>query len=35
MNKIDLKDLDGILLVNKKSSITSYDVIRQIKRVFF
>ena len=29
------KDFDGIVLVNKKPLITSYDVIRMFKRVFF
>lgn len=30
-----LKDFDGILLINKTPGITSYDVIRKLKRVFF
>jgi len=35
MGKVNIKNLDGIVLVNKKPSITSYDVIRQVKKVFF
>jgi len=35
-NKNDsLKDFNGILLVDKPGGITSYDVIRAIKKVFF
>lgn len=29
------KKFNGILLVNKASGITSYDVIRKLKKVFF
>jgi hypothetical protein len=29
------KGFDGIVLINKKPFITSYDVIRIFKRVFF
>jgi len=29
------KNFDGIVLVNKRPFITSYDVIRIFKRVFF
>lgn len=30
-----LKDFNGIILINKLPHITSYDVIRRVKRVFF
>jgi len=30
-----LRDFSGIILVNKHSGITSYDIIRDVKRVFF
>jgi tRNA U55 pseudouridine synthase TruB len=30
-----LKDFDGILLINKPPAVTSYDVIRKLKKVFF
>lgn len=30
-----LKNFDGILLINKTPGITSYDVIRKLKGVFF
>lgn len=30
-----LKDFSGIILVNKHPGITSYDIIRDVKRVFF
>jgi tRNA U55 pseudouridine synthase TruB len=29
------KDFDGIVLINKELSISSYDVIRKFKKVFF
>lgn len=35
-NKSDiLKNFNGILLINKPPGITSYEVIRKIKKVFF
>ncbi len=30
-----LKNFDGILLINKIPGITSFDVIRKLKKVFF
>ena len=30
-----LKDFHGIILADKKTGMTSYDLIRKIKRVFF
>ncbi len=30
-----LEDFNGIILINKLPDMTSYDVIRRIKRVFF
>ena len=30
-----LKDFNGIILINKLPSGTSYDVIRRIKKIFF
>jgi tRNA U55 pseudouridine synthase TruB len=30
-----LENFNGIILVNKKPSISSYDVIRRFKKVFF
>jgi len=30
-----LENFNGIILVNKKLSISSYDVIRRFKKVFF
>jgi hypothetical protein len=30
-----LKDFDGIILIEKRPGTVSYDVIREIKRVFF
>ncbi len=30
-----LRNFSGIILVDKHSGITSYDIIRDIKRVFF
>jgi len=30
-----LRDFNGIILVNKHSGITSYDIIRDVKKVFF
>ncbi len=30
-----LRDFDGVLLINKPPGITSYDVIRELKKVFF
>jgi tRNA U55 pseudouridine synthase TruB len=30
-----LRDFNGIILVNKPAGITSYDVIREIRKVFF
>ena len=30
-----LKYFNGIILINKESGMTSYDVIRDIKKVFF
>lgn len=30
-----LEDFNGIILMNKLPDMTSYDVIRQIKKVFF
>ncbi len=36
INKSDaLRQFDGITLINKIRSISSYDVIRSFKRVFF
>ncbi len=30
-----INDFHGILLADKESGITSYDIIRKIKKVFF
>ncbi len=30
-----LSDFDGFILINKQKNITSYDVIRRIKKIFF
>ena len=30
-----LNDFHGILLIDKESGITSYDILRKIKKVFF
>jgi tRNA U55 pseudouridine synthase TruB len=30
-----LSDFHGIMLIDKESGITSYDLIRKIKKVFF
>ena len=30
-----LKDFNGVILINKLPYMTSYDVIRRVKRVFF
>ncbi len=30
-----LKNFDGILLISKTPGITSFDVIRKLKKVFF
>jgi len=30
-----LRDFNGIILINKHSGITSYDIIRDVKKVFF
>jgi len=30
-----LKDFNGIIIINKSPGVISYDVIREIKRVFF
>lgn len=30
-----LRDFNGIILINKHSGITSYDIIRDVKNVFF
>lgn len=30
-----LKDFNGIILIDKTAGTTSYDVIREIKKVFF
>lgn len=30
-----LRNFDGILLINKPPGITSFDVIRKLKKVFF
>lgn len=29
------KNFDGILLLNKNPGITTYDVIRELKKIFF
>ncbi len=30
-----LKDFNGVVLINKPVGTTSYDIIREIKKVFF
>ena len=30
-----LEKFNGIILVNKPSGITSYDILRELKKVFF
>jgi tRNA U55 pseudouridine synthase TruB len=30
-----LKDFDGIILINKPPAVTSFDIIRKLKKVFF
>ncbi len=30
-----LENFHGIILINKTSGITSYDVLRELKKVFF
>jgi tRNA U55 pseudouridine synthase TruB len=30
-----LNDFHGVLLIDKESGITSYDILRKIKKVFF
>ena len=30
-----LKEFNGIMLVNKPAGMTSYDILRAIKKVFF